>query len=193
MIKVAETIAKPIGLDPPAREDRESIDQMLLNRVPLSIAVAPIFVIKLSLVAAAYLNCERGGASQLSSPNYIAALKTKVIESGPMRWGMIIVWFALMCVCHTVRADDVEAISLWEAHDPGLQSQLDRTIAALGLKDAVRRQELAVAVVDITHIDEPRVAEVNGDLMVYAASLPKIGILLAACADIESGRLRLSE
>jgi beta-lactamase class A len=49
-----------------------------------------------------------------------------------------------------------------------------------GLLDDVRAHRLAVALVDITDLRAPRVASVNGDDMMYAASLPKIAILLAA-------------
>jgi len=49
-----------------------------------------------------------------------------------------------------------------------------------------------VALVDISDIQRPRVAQVNGDEMMYAASLPKIGILLAAFVEIQRGRLELT-
>ena len=80
---------------------------------------------------------------------------------------------------------------LRESFDPGLQEDLDRTITSLGLGAAVRRGELAVALVDISDLEEPRMAEVNGDTMLYAASLPKIAILLGAFVEIERGRLTL--
>jgi beta-lactamase class A len=81
--------------------------------------------------------------------------------------------------------------SLWESYDPGLQSKLDRTLKKLGLDDAVRGGKLGVALVDITDLDEPRVASVNGDEMIYAASLPKIAILLGAFVEIEQGNMKL--
>jgi beta-lactamase class A len=45
--------------------------------------------------------------------------------------------------------------------------------------------------VDITRLDKPRVAAVNGDEMQYAASLPKIAILLGAFVEIEQGEIKL--
>ena len=81
--------------------------------------------------------------------------------------------------------------SLWDRHDSGLQRQLDATLANLGLDKAVKNKKLSVALVDITNLNEPRLAEVNGDRMVYAASLPKIAILLGAFVDIEEGRMVL--
>ena len=81
--------------------------------------------------------------------------------------------------------------SLWESTDPGLQKKLDKTLKQLGLDGAVRNGTLGVALVDITNLDEPRVASVNGDKMIYAASLPKIAILLGAFVEIEQGNMEL--
>jgi beta-lactamase class A len=83
--------------------------------------------------------------------------------------------------------------SLWESSDPGLQSKLDRTLKKLGLDSAVHNGKLGVALVDITNLDEPRVASVNGDEMIYAASLPKIAILLGAFVEIQRGKMKLDE
>jgi beta-lactamase class A len=70
--------------------------------------------------------------------------------------------------------------SLWDRHDPLLQAGLEQTLRQHGLLEAARRGHLAVAVADITDLGTPRVAALNGDQMMYAASLPKIAILLGA-------------
>jgi beta-lactamase class A len=89
-------------------------------------------------------------------------------------------------------ADSLDgAPSLRESYDPGLQARLERTLDSLGLRPAVDQGKLAVALVDITDLGDPRLASVNGDAMLYAASLPKIAILLAAFVEIERGRLDL--
>lgn len=80
---------------------------------------------------------------------------------------------------------------LRESYDPALQDVLDSRLKALGLQGALARKELAVALVDLNSPHGPRLAEVNGDEMMYAASLPKIGILLAAFVEIERGRFKL--
>lgn len=82
--------------------------------------------------------------------------------------------------------------SLWQARDPHLQAMLQHRIDELGLRRAVRGKRLAVALVDLADVRTPAVAEVNGDQMMYAASLPKIGILLAAMHEIERGKLPYS-
>ena len=60
-----------------------------------------------------------------------------------------------------------------------------------GLAGAAERGELNVALVIVTDPANPRLAEINGHEMVYAASLPKIAILLGAAVAIEEGRLVL--
>ena len=83
-------------------------------------------------------------------------------------------------------------IPLREAFDPGLQSRLDHLLDRLDLSTAVREQRLAVALTDISNLSDPRLASVTGDTMMYAASLPKIAILLGAFVEVERGRLPLN-
>ncbi len=82
---------------------------------------------------------------------------------------------------------------LRDARDPALQAGLQRVVADLGLADDVREGHLALALVDASKPDEPRLAMLNGDEMMYAASLPKIAILLGAFAEAESGRIPLDD
>jgi beta-lactamase class A len=80
---------------------------------------------------------------------------------------------------------------LWDFEDPELQGDVDRALRNLQLDTEVRRQRLAVALIDLTDLDEPRVAAVNGDVMMYAASLPKIAVLLGAFEKIAQGKMAL--
>jgi beta-lactamase class A len=81
--------------------------------------------------------------------------------------------------------------SLWKSFDSSLQRKLNTTLTKLGLNKAVKDKKLSVALVDITRLNKPRVAAVNGDEMLYAASLPKIAILLGAFVEIEQGEMKL--
>jgi beta-lactamase class A len=85
----------------------------------------------------------------------------------------------------------VDRAPLWSHTDASLQQRLEATLSALGLAPAVEGKRLAAALVDITNLKKPRVAAVNGDAMMYAASLPKIAILLAAFQQVAEGRLVL--
>ena len=91
----------------------------------------------------------------------------------------------------TPNADD--AAPLWNHFDPWLQSRLEGAVDRLGLVPALRRDKLAVALVDITERKQPRVAALNGDEMMYAASLPKIAILLGAYEKASLGLLIIDQ
>ena len=77
--------------------------------------------------------------------------------------------------------------------DPQLQQGLEARLADLDLDAAVREKRLCVTLVDVTDPQAPRLAEVNGDRMMYAASLPKIAILLGAFERIDQGDLALDQ
>lgn len=63
----------------------------------------------------------------------------------------------------------------------------------MGLDTPAQKKQLSVALVDITDPSHPHLAAINGDNMVYAASLPKIAILFGAFKRIESGDMKLDE
>ncbi len=81
--------------------------------------------------------------------------------------------------------------SLRGSIDEQFQQDVESVLASTGLNYAARRGELGLAVADITDIRRPRVAAINGDKMFYAASLPKIAILLGAFVEADQGRLTL--
>lgn len=74
----------------------------------------------------------------------------------------------------------VDPAELWDFTDKTLQAGLEGVLGEQGLLEQARAGHLAVVVADITDLAAPRVAGVNGDEMLYAASLPKIAILLGA-------------
>jgi beta-lactamase class A len=76
---------------------------------------------------------------------------------------------------------------LWASTDARLQQGLDELVKAHGLEAAARDGRLAIALADVTDPGAPRVAAINGDKMMYAASLPKIAILLGAMDKIQGG------
>lgn len=91
------------------------------------------------------------------------------------------------------QADSLDGYpDLRERYDYQLQQQVESSLYQLGLGSAIQDKRLAVALVDITDLEEPRVAAVNGDEMIYAASLPKIAILLGVFAQIEQGKIQLT-
>ena len=77
--------------------------------------------------------------------------------------------------------------------DAQLQARLEASLHHMGLDQPVTNEKLALTLVDITQPEHPRVAEINGNKMMYAASLPKIAILLGAFERIESGAMEFSD
>ena len=99
--------------------------------------------------------------------------------------------YTILLVSAPVLAESSDrAPRLRENFDPGLQEKLERNLRSLELWPAVENGKLAVALVDLKYLGSPRLAAVNGDKMFYAASLPKIAILLGAFVEIERGRLQ---
>ncbi|MFO7580992.1 serine hydrolase [Guyparkeria sp.] len=86
-----------------------------------------------------------------------------------------------------------DADTLRNANDPDLQASLEARLGELSLDSRVAAGQLSVALVDVTDPERPRFAHVNGDEMLYAASLPKIAILFAAFQRIDEGKLVLDE
>ena len=85
---------------------------------------------------------------------------------------------------------------LWESFDQDFQ---EAVIAALQkefrgkYRQAAENKKAAFVVVDITDLQHPKVAAVNPDVMLYAASLPKIAILLGAFVQIERQAMPLND
>lgn len=85
---------------------------------------------------------------------------------------------------------DISVDPEWRV-DGELQARLDEAVADAGLSGLARSGKLGVALVDLADVDSPRLAEVNGARTMYAASVPKIGVLYAAFQAQSEGRLEL--
>ena len=82
---------------------------------------------------------------------------------------------------------------LSQSCDPVLQKGLERCLINLKLNQAAKRKNLSIVLVDITDPDRPRMAHINPNEMMYAASLPKIAILLGAFERIATGEMTLDD
>jgi beta-lactamase class A len=80
---------------------------------------------------------------------------------------------------------------LSQRRDERLQTRLDQ---ALTRHDAwqslIRAGKMSVGLVDLSNPKAPRFAQVNGDTMMYGASLPKLMVLLAAFQGFADGTLK---
>lgn len=94
--------------------------------------------------------------------------------------------FALLSAAQPAGAD------LRAARDARLQTGLEALVVTQRLDQAIQQGRLALALVDVTDPTAPRLAMLNGDRMMYAASMPKVAILLGALAEAEAGRLPMT-
>jgi beta-lactamase class A len=83
---------------------------------------------------------------------------------------------------------------LRDSHDSELQTELDAALADRTVFwEGVKNRDLSVVVADITDLEHPQVAWYNPDMMLYAASMPKIAIALGALVEIDLGNLELND
>ena len=103
----------------------------------------------------------------------------------------LLAFFTLVGMANWAVASEVYP-RLADSVDPTLQRGLQQSVKKLGLSKAASKGALSVALVDITNIEQPRLATINGDQMMYAASLPKIAILFGAFERIQQGDMDLN-
>jgi beta-lactamase class A len=103
----------------------------------------------------------------------------------------ILALLLLVSCQHLIAAETTRRLN--EAGDLQLQRGLEALVKKQNLEDAIDSKELALVLVIVTDPEKPRLAELNGRNMIYAASLPKIAILLGAAVAIDEGRLELTD
>ena len=75
--------------------------------------------------------------------------------------------------------------------DDSLQIKLEKELMSnLVWKKLIQNKKMSVGIVDLYDPENVKFARINGNHMMYAASLPKIAILLAAMDAIEKGELK---
>lgn len=112
------------------------------------------------------------------------------MRRNPMFRGLLVCLFLLFASNVGAVSDDRYPV-LWDRNDPVLQERLEEILARLKLGRAAKRRRLAVVLVDVTDLNRPRVAAVNGNRMLYAASIPKLAILLGAFVEVREGNMTL--
>ncbi len=82
---------------------------------------------------------------------------------------------------------------LRDSHNPELQKAMDKALGPSHPKfwSGVKKKEFGVVIADVTDLHHPKVAWYNPELMLYAASLPKIAIVLGVFVEVDRGRLKL--
>lgn len=87
--------------------------------------------------------------------------------------------------------DDSKIQTLNQLTNPVLQNSLEQELNKVpAWKKLISQNKMAVGVIDLSNPEEAKYASINSNQMMYAASLPKIAILLAAMDAIEKGQLK---
>lgn len=90
-----------------------------------------------------------------------------------------------------IKVSDSKIKALTSLVDKNLQKNLENEIKANPQwKRLISQKKMSVGVVDLSDVNHVKYASINGNNMMYAASLPKIAILLTAMDAIEKGELK---
>lgn len=90
-----------------------------------------------------------------------------------------------------LRLDDSKIKPLNSLKNSALQNSLEQELNKVpAWKKLIAQNKMAVGVIDLSNPEEAKYAGINSNEMMYAASLPKIAILLAAIDAIEKGQLK---
>lgn len=90
-----------------------------------------------------------------------------------------------------IKIDDSKIKTLPSLRNSNMQSVLEKELKANPQwKKLIAQKKMSVGIVDLSNPNKVRYASINGNHMMYAASLPKIAILLAAMDAIEKGELK---
>lgn len=90
-----------------------------------------------------------------------------------------------------IKIDDSKIKAIQNVTNPVLQNSLEQELNKIPeWKNLIKQHKMAVGVIDLSNPEDAKYASVNENQMMYAASLPKIAILLAAMDAIDKGELK---
>ncbi|WAC02399.1 serine hydrolase [Lacinutrix neustonica] len=88
-------------------------------------------------------------------------------------------------------ATKMEIDPLAELQNKGLQTLLENQINSNSqFRKLIANKKMSIGIVDLSNLQDVKYAGLNDEHMMYAASLPKIAILLAAMDAIDKGELK---
>ncbi len=111
----------------------------------------------------------------------------------------ILPWLIFTLITASLSAQDALPIEIHDSKIKPLRNLFDNSFQAhlenelnkhSDWAKLISQKKMAVGIVDLSDPENVRFARVNGNYMMYAASLPKIAILLAAMDAIEKGELK---
>ncbi|MDX1363098.1 MAG: serine hydrolase [Arenibacter latericius] len=90
-----------------------------------------------------------------------------------------------------IKVRDSQVKPLASLASTSLQQSLERELMSNPKwKALMKNRKMAVGIVDLKNPEEAKYASINGNYMMYAASLPKIAILLSSMDALEKGELK---
>lgn len=99
--------------------------------------------------------------------------------------------FALAQKDLPISIDDAKIRPLPSLVNSDLQKSLEKELMSNpNWKSLMNNNKMAVGIVDLSNPENAKYASINGDYMMYAASLPKIAVLLSSMDAIEKGELK---
>ena len=90
-------------------------------------------------------------------------------------------------------ANEMPMFGFPQTSDHALQSLLDKSVEDRSLNRLVKSKKLSITLLDITDINNPKLAHINGQDTLYAASLPKLGILLSVFEEVHQGNIPMTD
>ena len=117
-------------------------------------------------------------------------------ETGIMLLSVSLMLLTLQLCLKQVHATDAEYPDLRKSIDPKFQAAFEKALDkqfGQDIWDLVKAKKVGIVLADITDPHKPKVAGVNRDVMLYAASLPKIAIVLGAFVQIERGKMTMDD
>ena len=115
-----------------------------------------------------------------------------------MKTGLKLLWIVCLCVTGVyaqndlpLQGDNSTIKPLQSLFSSRLQGNLEKQLMSNPQwKRLIEQKKMAVGIVDLNDPNNAKFARVNGNYMMYAASLPKIAILLTAMDAIDKGELQ---
>ena len=120
----------------------------------------------------------------------------RIPETGLKLFSVYMIVVAVLLCLKLADASDGDYPALRESIDTKFQDAFKKALDQEFGQDIwqlVKSKKVGIVLADITNPHKPRVAEVNGDVMVYAASLPKIAIVLGAFVQMERGKMTMDD
>ncbi|UCD79593.1 MAG: serine hydrolase [Desulfobacterales bacterium] len=125
-------------------------------------------------------------------------LKYNIDRQPTQRYAVKVLLWCLTAglLCSAGYAAEGNYPALRDSIDPQFQAAFEKALDkhfGQDIRDLAKAGKVGIVLADITDPYKPKVAEVNGDITMYAASLPKIAIVLGVFVEMERGNIKMND